>query len=195
MTFCIGYVNIWNMSKEQPTLQKDDLTALIDEIYPKRTTGITDLLDAVFPKSDGYDDTRVIAEARTDKERSISATPEENNKNLPAKIAVGALAVAMAIGGIVGLGKLTERTASAKITIYDPKNAQEQICSTQATLEESLGLAKSNSYDTFRGCEGTANMLTETEEGLKSRDKVRVIVTTNAFGEAAVAEKVKDQNS
>jgi len=183
------------MSKEQFTPQKDDLTALIDEIYPKRTTGITDLLDAVFPKPDGYDDTRVIPETRTDKERGVSATPEKNNKNLLAKIAVGALAVAMAIGGVVGLGKLTEKTASAEITIYDPKNAQEQICDTQARLEERLGLDKSNSYDTFRGCEGTANMVTETKEGLKSRDKVEVTVTTNTFGGSAAAKKVENPNN
>ena len=183
------------MSKEQFTPQKDDLTALIDEIYPKRTTGITDLLDAVFPKPDGYDDTRVIPETRTNKERGVSATPEKNNKNLPAKIAAGVLAVAMTIGGIVGLGKLTEKTASAKITIYDTKNAQEQICSTQATLEESLGLAKSNSYDTSRGCEVTTNMVTKTEGGLKSGDEVVVTVTTDAFSGAAAAKKVENPNN
>lgn len=180
------------MSKEQFTPQ-DDLTALMDEIYPKKSTEITALMDAVFTKSDSYDSTSAVPEARTDEE--ISATPEKNNKNLPTKIAVGALAVAMAIGGIVGLGKLTEKTNSAKITIYDPKNAQEQICSAQATLEESLGLPKSTSYDTFRGCEETANMATKTEEGLNPGDKVKITVTTNAFGEAAAAEKVKDQDS
>ena len=76
-------------------------------------------MDAVFTKSDSYDSTSVTPKTRTDEE--ISATPEKNNKNLPTKMAAGALAVAMAIGGIVGLGKLTEKTASAKITIYDPK--------------------------------------------------------------------------
>ena len=173
------------MSKEQFTPQ-DDLTALMGEIYPKKSTEITALMDAVFTKSDSYDSTSAVPEARTE---------EKNNKNLPTKIAVGALAVAMAIGGIVGLGKLTEKTNSAKITIYDPKNAQEQICSAQATLEESLGLPKSTSYDTFRGCEETANMATKTEEGLNPGDKVKITVTTNAFGEAAAAEKVKDQDS
>lgn len=169
------------MSKEHFTPQsngEDDLTAL---------------MDAVFTKSDSYDGTSVAPEARTDEE--ISATPEESKKNLITKIAVGALAAVMTIGGIVGLGNLTERTASTKVTIHDPKNAQEQICSAQATLEESLGLAKSNSYDTLRGCEGTANMVTKTEEGLKSGDEVMVTVTTNAFSEVAAAEKVKNQDS
>lgn len=181
------------MSKEQLTPRKDDLTALIDEIYSKKLPKITALMDAVFTKSDSRDSTSVTPGAWTDKE--ISATPEKSNKNLPTRIAVGALAVAMTIGGIVGLGKLTEKTASAEITIYDPKNAQEQICDTQARLEERLGLAKSNSYDTFQGCEGTANMVTETEEGMNPRDKVKVTVTTNAFSEVAVAEKVENPNN
>lgn len=184
------------MSKEQFTPQnnrKDDLTALIDEIYSKKPTGITALMDAVFTKSDSYDSTSATPKTRTDEE--ISATPEKNNKNLPTKMAAGALAVAMAIGGIVGLGKLTEKTASAKITIYDPKNAQEQICSTQATLEESLGLPKSTSYDTFQGCEVTTNMATETEGGLESGDEVTVIVTADAFSETATAEKVENRNN
>lgn len=183
------------MSKEQFTPQsngKDDLTALVDAVYPK-TEETTALMDAVFTKSDSYDSTSVTPETRTDEE--ISTTPEKNNKKPLTKMAAGALAVAMAIGGIVGLGKLTEKTASAKITIYDPKNAQEQICSTQATLEESLGLPKSTSYDTFRGCEETANMVTETKEGVDPGDKVKITVTTNAFGETAAAEKVKDQDS
>lgn len=184
------------MSEKQFTSQsngKDDLTALIDEIYSKKSTEITALMDAVFTKSDSYDSTSMIPETRTDEE--ISDTPEKNNKNLPTKIAVGALAAAMAIGGIVGLDKLTEKTASAEITIYDPKNAREQICDTQATLEESLGLPKSTSYDSFRGCDGTTDMATKTEEGLKPGDKVRIDVTADAFGEAAAAEKVKDQDS
>ena len=183
------------MSKEQFTPQsngKDDLTALVDAVYPK-TEETTALMDAVFTKSDSYDSTSVTPETRTDEE--ISATPEKNNKKPLTKMAAGALAVAMAIGGIVGLGKLTEKTASAKITIYDPKNAQEQICSAQATLEESLGLPKSTSYDSFQGCEVTADMVTKTEEELKPGDKVKITVTTNAFGEAAGAEKVKDQDS
>ena len=183
------------MSNEQFTPQKDDLTALIEEIYSEKPTKITALIDAVHSKSKSYGNTIVTPETRTDKERSTNTTPEENNKNLPAKIAVGALAVAMAIGGIVGLGKLTEKTASAEITIYDPKNTQEQVCSTQATLEESLGLTKSNSYDTFRGCEGTANMVTETEEGVNPGDKVKVTVTTNAFSATAAAEKVENPNN
>ena len=183
------------MSREQFTPQsngKDDLTALVDAVYPK-TEETTALMDAVFTKSDSYDSISVTPETRTDEE--ISANPEKNNKKPLTKMAAGALAVAMAIGGIVGLGKLTEKTASAKITIYDPKNAQEQICSAQATLEESLGLPKSTSYDTFRGCEETANMVTETKEGVNPGDKVKITVTTNAFGEAAEAEKVKDQDS
>ena len=180
------------MSEKQFTSQsngKDDLTALIDEIYSKKSTEITALMDAVFTKSDSYDSTSMIPGTRTDEE--ISATPEKNNKNLPTKIAVGTLAVAMAIGGIVGLDKLTEKTASAEITIYDPKNAQEQICSTQATLEESLGLPKSTSYDSFRGCEATANMVTKTEKGLESGDKVEITVTTGA----AAAKKVENPNN
>ena len=174
------------MSKEQFTPQsndKDDLTALIDEIYSKKSTEITALMDAVFTKSDSYDNTSMIPETRTDEE--ISDTPEKNNKNLPTKIAVGALAVAMAIGGIVGLGKLTGRTASAEITIHNPEKAREQICDTQATLEESLGLPKSTSYDTFRGCDGTTDMATK--EGLNPGDEVEITVTTGA----ATAEKKK----
>ena len=178
------------MSEKQFTSQsngKDDLTALIDEIYSKKSTEITALMDAVFTKSDSYDSTSMIPETRTDEE--ISDTPEKNNKNLPTKIAVGALAAAMAIGGIVGLDKLTEKTASAEITIYDPKNAREQICDTQATLEESLGLPKSTSYDTFRGCDGTTDMVTETEGGLKPGDEVEIDVTAGA-----AAAKVKNRN-
>jgi len=117
------------------------------------------------------------------------------SRNLPTKIAVGALAAAMAIGGIAGLNELTGRTASAEITIHNPEKAREQICDTQATLEESLGLPKSTSYDSFQGCEVTADMVTKTEEELKPGDKVKITVTTNAFGEAAGAEKVKDQDS
>ena len=183
------------MSKEQLTPRKDDLTALIDEIYSKKPPKITALIDAVHSKSKSYGNTIVTPETRTDKEIGVSATPEKSNKNLPTKMAAGALAVAMAIGSIVGLGKLTEETASAKITIYDPKNAQEQICSTQATLEESLGLPRSTSYDTFRGCGVTTNMVTKTEGGLKPGDKVKIDVTANAFGGAAAAEKVKDQDN
>lgn len=187
------------MSKEQLTLQsndRDDLTALVDAVYPK-TEETTALMDAVFPTTNNHNDTNTTLEDRADKKTTISPekNTEENNKKPLTKMAAGALAVAMAIGGIVGLGKLTEKTTSAKITIYDPKNAQEQICSAQATLEESLGLPKSTSYDTFRGCEETANMATKTEEGLNPGDKVKITVTTNAFGEAAVAEKVKDQDS
>ena len=174
------------MSEKQFTSQsngKDDLTALIDEIYSKKSTEITALMDAVFTKSDSYDSTSMIPETRTDEE--ISDTPEKNNKNLPTKIAVGALAAAVAIGGIVGLDKLTGRTASAEITIHNPEKAREQICDTQATLEESLGLPKSTSYDTFRGCDGTTDMVTE--EGLNPGDKVEITVTTGA----ATAEKKK----
>ena len=189
------------MSEKQFTSQsngKDDLTALIGEIYSKKSTEITALMDAVFPTANNHNDTNTTPEDRADKKTTISPekNTEENNKKPLTKMAAGALAVAMAIGGIAGLGELTTgKTASAKITIYDPKKAQEQICSTQATLEESLGLPKSTSYDTFRGCEGTTNMVTETEGGLKPGDEVKITVTTNAFGEAAAAEKVKDQDS
>ena len=187
------------MSKEQFTPQsngKDDLTALVDAVYPK-TEETTALIDAVFPTANNHNDTNTTPEDRADKKTTVSPekNTEENNKKPLTKMAAGALAVAMAIGGIVGLGKLTEKTASAKITIYDPKNAQEQICSVQATLEESLGLPKSTSYDSFQGCEVTADMVTKTEEELKPGDKVKITVTTNAFGEAAGAEKVKDQDS
>lgn len=178
------------MSEKQFTSQsngKDDLTALIDKIYSKKSTEITALMDAVFTKSDSYDSTSMIPETRTDEE--ISDTPEKNNKNLPTKIAVGALAAAMAIGGIVGLDKLTGRTASAEITIHNPEKAREQICDTQATLEESLGLPKSTSYDTFRGCDGTTDMVTETEGGLKPGDEVEIDVTAGA-----AAAKVKNRN-
>lgn len=172
------------MSEKQFTSQsndKDDLTALVDAVYPK-TEGITALMDAVFTKSDSYDSTSMIPETRTDEE--ISDTPEKNNKNLPTKIAVGALAAAMAIGGIVGLDKLTEKTTFAEITIHNPEKAREQICSTQATLEESLGLPKSTSYDSFQGCGVTANMVAEAKKG----DNVRIYVTANVFGKMAAAE-------
>lgn len=155
--------------------------------------GLPTLMDAALMDVLSPNDAPTTPEPQTDKE--ISTTPEKNNKNLPTKIAVGALAVAMAIGSIVGLGKLTEKTASAKITIYDPKNVQEQICSTQATLEESLGLPRSTSYDTFRGCGVTTNMVTETEGGLKPGDEVKIDVTANAFGGAAAAEKVENRNN
>ena len=187
------------MSKEQFTPQsngKDDLTALVDAVYPK-TEETTALMDAVFPTANNHNDTNTTPEDQADKKTTVSPekNTEENNKKPLTKMAAGALAVAMAIGGIAGLGKLTEKTTSAKITIYDPKNAQEQICSAQATLEESLGLPKSTSYDSFQGCEVTADMVTKTEEELKPGDKVKITVTTNAFGEAAGAEKVKDQDS
>lgn len=187
------------MSKEQLTLQsndRDDLTALVDAVYPK-TEETTALMDAVFPTTNNHNDTNTTPEDRADKKTTISPekNTEENNKKPLTKMAAGALAVAMAIGGIVGLGKLTEKTTFAEITIHNPEEAQEQICNTQATLEESLGLPKSTSYDTFQGCGVTANMVTKTEEGLKPGDKVKITVTTNAFGEAAAAEKVKDQDS
>ena len=186
------------MSKEL-SLQsndKDDLTALVDAVYPK-TEGITALMDAVSPTANNHNDTNTTPEDRADKKTTISPekNTEENNKKPLTKMAAGALAVAMAIGGIAGLNELTERTASAEITIHNPEKAREQICDTQATLEESLGLPKSTSYDTFRGCGVTANMVTKTEEGLKPGDKVRIDVTADAFGEAAAAEKVKDQDS
>ena len=130
---------------------------------------------------------------RADKE--ISATPEKSNKSLPTKIAVGILAVAMAMGCSLGLSKLTEKTDFAETTIYDPHNAQEQICDIQAKLEERLGLPKPNSYDALRGCEGTASMVTKTEEGLNPGDRVRVTVTKDVFGEAAIAEKVENPNN
>ena len=173
------------MSKEQFTPQ-DDLTALVDAVYPK-TEEITALMDAVFPTANNHDGTNTTPEDRADKKTTISPekNTEENNKKPLTKMAAGALAVAMAIGGIVGLDKLTEKTASAEITIYDPKNAREQICDTQATLEESLGLPKSTSYDTFRGCDGTTDMATK--EGLEPGDKVEIEVTA----EAAAAKKKK----
>lgn len=186
------------MSKElsPQSNDKDDLTALVDAVYPK-TEGITALMDAVFPTANNHNDTNTTPEDRADKKTTISPekNTEKNNKNLPTKIAVGALAVAMAIGGIVGLDKLTEKTTFAEITIHNPEEAREQICSTQATLEESLGLPKSTGYDSFQGCGVTANMVTKTEEGLKPGDKVRIDVTADVFGEAAAAEKVKDQDS
>lgn len=186
------------MSKELSprSNDKDDLTALVDAVYPK-TEGITALMDAVFSTANNHNDTNTTPEDRADKKTTISPekNTEENNKKPLTKMAAGALAVAMAIGGIVGLDKLTEKTTFAEITIHNPEKAREQICSTQATLEESLGLPKSTSYDTFRGCEETANMATKTEEGLNPGDKVKITVTTNAFGEAAAAEKVKDQDS
>ena len=170
------------MSKEQFTPRGND------------EDDLTDLIDAVYSKSKSYGNTSATPEARTDKKEAISPekNTEENKKKPLTKIAVGALAVTMAIGGIVGLGKLTEKTASAEITIYDPKNAQEQICNTQATLEESLGLPKSTSYDTLSGCDGTVDMVAKTGEGLKPGDKVEVAVTSDAFGGAATAEKVND---
>lgn len=168
---------------------KDDLTALVDAVYPK-TEETTALMDAVFPTANNHNDTNTTPEDRADKKTTISPekNTEENNKKPLTKMAAGALAVAMAIGGIVGLGKLTEKTTSAEITIHNPEEAQEQICSTQATLEESLGLPKSTSYDSFRGCGVTTNMVTETERGLKPGDKVKITVTANAFGEMAAAE-------
>ena len=177
------------MSKEQFTPQsnsKDDLTALVDAVYPK-TEETTALMDAVFPTANNHNDTNTTPEDRANKKTTISPekNTEENNKKPLTKIAVGALAAAMAIGGIVGLDKLTGRTASAEITIHNPEKAREQICDTQATLEESLGLPKSTSYDTFRGCDGTTDMVTE--EGLNPGDKVEITVTTGA----ATAEKKK----
>ncbi|MCG5095016.1 hypothetical protein MBN60_02300 [Candidatus Saccharibacteria bacterium] len=177
------------MSEKQFTSQsndKDDLTALVDAVYPK-TEGITALMDAVFPTANNHDDTNTTPEDRANKKTTISPekSTEENNKKPLTKIAVGALAAAMAIGGIVGLDKLTGRTASAEITIHNPEKAREQICDTQATLEESLGLPKSTSYDTFRGCDGTTDMVTK--EGLNPGDEVEITVTTGA----ATAEKKK----
>ena len=181
------------MSEKQFTPQsnsKDDLTALVDAVYPK-TEGITALMDAVFPTANNHDDTNTTPEDRANKKTTISPekNTEENNKKPLTKIAVGALAAAMAIGGIVGLDKLTGRTASAEITIHNPEKAREQICDTQATLEESLGLPKSTSYDTFRGCDGTTDMVTETEGGLKPGDEVEIDVTAGA-----AAAKVKNRN-
>ena len=181
------------MSKEQFTPQ-DDLTALVDAVYPK-TEEITALMDAVFPTANNHDGTNTTPEDRADKKTTISPekNTEENNKKPLTKMAAGALAVAMAIGGIVGLGKLTEKTTFAEITIHNPEEAREQICDTQATLEESLGLPKSTSYDSFRGCDGTTDMAAK--EGLEPGDKVRIDVTTDAFGEAAAAKKVEKPNN
>ena len=181
------------MSKEQVTPQ-DDLTALVDAVYPK-TEEITALMDAVFPTANNHDGTNTTPEDRADKKTTISPekNTEENNKKPLTKMAAGALAVAMAIGGIVGLGKLTEKTTFAEITIHNPEEAREQICDTQATLEESLGLPKSTSYDSFRGCDGTTDMAAK--EGLEPGDKVRIDVTTDAFGEAAAAKKVEKPNN
>ena len=188
MTFYVVYGNIQDMSKEL-SLQsndKDDLTALVDAVYPK-TEGITALMDAVSPTANNHNDTNTTPEDRADKKTTISPekNTEENNKKPLTKMAAGALAVAMAIGGIAGLNELTERTASAEITIHNPEKAREQICDTQATLEESLGLPKSTSYDTFRGCDGTTDMVTK--EGLNPGDKVEIEVTA----EAAAAKKKK----
>lgn len=185
------------MSEKQFTSQsndKDDLTALVDAVYPK-TEGITALVDAVFSTGNNRNGTNTTPEDLVDKKTTISPekNTEENNKKPLAKMVVGALAAAVAIGGIVGLDKLTEKTASAEITIYDPKNAREQICDTQATLEESLGLPKSTSYDSFRGCDGTTDIAAK--EGLEPGDKVRIDVTTDAFGEAAAAKKVEKPNN
>ena len=179
------------MSTEQFTPQ-DDLTALVDAVYPK-TEGITTLMDAVFPTANNHNDTNTTPEDRANKKTTISPekNTEENNKKPLTKMVAGALAVAMAIGGIVGLDKLTEKTTFAEITIHNPEKAREQICSTQATLEESLGLPKSTSYDSFQGCGVTAAMVTKTEEGLKSGDEVTVTVTANAFGKTAAAEVKK----
>ena len=176
------------MSEKQFTSQsndKDDLTALVDAVYPK-TEGITALMDAVFPTANNHDDTNTTPEDRANKKTTISPekNTEENNKKPLTKIAVGALAAAMAIGGIVGLDKLTEKTTFAEITIHNPEKAREQICSTQATLEESLGLPKSTSYDSFQGCGVTANMVAEAKKG----DNVRIYVTANVFGKMTAAE-------
>ena len=176
------------MSKELSprSNDKDDLTALVDAVYPK-TEGITALMDAVFSTANNHNDTNTTPEDRADKKTTISPekNTEENNKKPLTKMAAGALAVAMAIGGIVGLDKLTEKTTFAEITIHNPEKAREQICSTQATLEESLGLPKSTSYDSFRGCDGTTDMAAK--EGFT----VRITVTANAFGKTAAAEVKK----
>ena len=179
------------MSKEQFTPQsnsKDDLTALVDAVYPK-TEETTALMDAVFPTANNHNDTNTTPEDQADKKTTVSPekNTEENNKKPLTKMAAGALAVAMAIGGIVGLDKLTEKTTFAEITIHNPEKAREQICSTQATLEESLGLPKSTSYDSFQGCGVTAKMATEAKKG----DTVRITVTANAFGKTAAAEVKK----
>lgn len=197
------------MSKEQFTPQPnhrdntDDLTALVDAVREaqdlknfrercaRQHTAPSVRTPMALDKGELHTKNKDIASANRRADKEISATPEKSNKSLPTKIAVGILAVAMAMGGALGLSKLTEKTAFAETTIYDPHNAREQICDIQAKLEEHLGLPKSNSYDALRGCEGTASMVTKTEEGLNPGDRVRVTVITDAIGEAAIAEKVE----
>lgn len=169
------------MAKEQLSSQnngKDGLPVLMDPA----------LRDVLSP-----DYTPTTSEPQTDEK--ISADPEKNSRNLLTKVAVGALAAVITIGGIAGLSKLTERTASTKVLISDPKNAQNEICAAQDELEKKLGLPKSPSYDTFGGCEGTTNMVTDTEEGLASSNIVEVTVSTNIFGETAEARVVGGKNS
>ena len=61
------------MSKEQFTPQsngKDDLTALVDAVYPK-TEETTALIDAVFPTANNHHDTNTTPEDRADKKTIV----------------------------------------------------------------------------------------------------------------------------
>ncbi len=109
---------------------------------------------------------------------------------------MAATAVALFFGTLGD--KLEVETASDKVTIYDtdPKSVTKQVCDSQKSLEEELGLptegSTSDKNNFWYGCIGTANsVIGKVERG----SEVIVMVTKDVGGEVAIANIPDNKDS
>lgn len=173
MTFCIGYVNIWNTSNERPIPYSPRVLAAIDNQAARR----------------GAKNARRDAEkARYEKREKIAI--------VLAKIGMAATAAALFFGAFGD--KLEVETASEKVTIYDtdPNSVTKQVCDSQKSLEEELGLptegSTSDKNNFWYGCIGTANsVIGKVERG----SEVIVTVAKDVGGEVAIANIPDNKDS
>lgn len=133
--------------------------------------------------------------ARRDAE---NARYEERKKiaTVLAKIGMAATAAALFFGAFGD--KLEVETASDKVTIYDtdPKSVTKQVCDSQKSLEEELGLptegSTSDKNNFWYGCIGTANsVIGKVERG----SEVTVTVAKDVGGEVAIANIPDNKDS
>ena len=113
-----------------------------------------------------------------------------------AKIGMAATAAALFFGAFGD--KLEVETASEKVTIYDtdPNSVTKQVCDSQKSLEEDLGLptegSTSDKNNFWYGCIGTANsVIGKVERG----SEVIVTVAKDVGGEVAIANIPDNKDS
>ena len=113
-----------------------------------------------------------------------------------AKIGMAATAAALFFGAFGD--KLEVETASEKVTIYDtdPNSVTKQVCDSQKSLEEELGLptegSTSDKNNFWYGCIGTANsVIGKVERGSEGI----VTVAKDVGGEVAIANIPDNKDS